>query len=316
VRFALKFLLFAVLAVASNLPVAAQDVESKLSFVYATKRFGGGDLCSRPVFAGTVTRLTQPDLYCVEPAASPDGKRIAYTSYRGGVAQIFVANVDMTEERPLSNPGQFARSPSWSPDGASLVYTSFLNGNYELVITSADGQNTRQLTNDAAFDSDPAWSPDGKTIAFTSNRTGVFRLYTMTADGANLRDLLGVDLVASVYPAFSPDGQTIAFGGRGANGNVQVCTVDKDGNGLTQLTPDSALHCSYPAFSPDGRYLAYVRFKGWPNAQGPNQNPVDDKLAGDLMLYDMQTKRHTQLTAAEGPIWGPRASWLPLPPSN
>lgn len=312
-RSALKHLLFAVIALACSLPLPAQELESKLSFIYATKRYGGGDLCLRPLLGRNLTRLTQPDLYCVEPAVSPDGKQIAYTSYRGGTAQLFIANLDLTNERPVSIGGQFARSPAWSPDGTSLVYAGFQNGNYDLMIVSADGQTTRPLTNDAAFDSDPAWSPDGQTIAFTSNRTNAFRLYTISPDGANLRDLLGSDLVACVYPAFSPDGQTIAFGGRGSNGTVQLCTVDKDGNGLTQITPDSANHCSYPAFSPDGRYLAYVRFKRWPNAQVPNQDIADDKLAGDLMLFDTQTKQHTQLTAAEGPIWGPRATWLPLP---
>lgn len=310
-RTALQFLLFVAIAVASSLPAPAQEAESKLSFIYATKRYGGGDLCLRPLLGRSVSRLTQPDLYCVEPAVSPDGKRIAYTSYRSGMAQIFIADIDLTDEVQVSG-GQFARSPAWSPDGASLVFAGRQNGNDDLTIVSSDGQNARQITNDAATDSDPAWSPDGQTIAFTSNRSGAFRLYTTTPDGANLRDLLGVDLVACVYPAFSPDGERIAFGGRGSNGSVQLCTVDKNGNGLTQVTPDGNKACSYPAWSPDGRYIAYVRFARWPNAQAPHQDPMDDKLGGDLMLYDTQTKRHTQLTAAEGPIWGPRATWLPL----
>jgi Tol biopolymer transport system component len=313
VRFAWKALLVVAILAQGAQSLVAQEVESKLSFIYSTKRFGGGDLCSRPLLSGSITRLTLPDMYCVEPAVSPDGQRIAYTSYRGGTAQIFVSKIDLTEERPLSNGAQFARTPAWSPDGASLVYATFNNDNYDLFITSADGQQTRALTTDAAFDSDPAWSPDGDLIAFTSNRTGAFRLYTMKPDGAELRDLLGIDLVACVYPAFSPDGETIAFGGRGSNGTVQLCTVDKNGNGLTQITPDSRIACSYPAWSPDGRYISYVRFERWPNAQQPNRDPADDNLAGDLMLYDTQTKKHTQLTSAEGPIWGPRASWLPLP---
>jgi TolB protein len=294
--------------------VRADEPASKLSFVYATKRYGGGDLVLRPLVGRTITRLTQPDQQIMEPAVSPDGKRIAYTSYRSGQAQIFVADINLSNEIEITKSDKFSRSPMWSPDGKWLVYTGFVDGNQEVLIISNDGAGTlRQLTADRAFDSDPCWSADGETIAFTSNRSGAFRLYTSRTDGGVAHDLLGTDLVACVYPCYSPDGKTIAFGGRGTNGTVQVFTVGAAGNDLKQITPDTTRQCSYATWSPDGRYISYVRFDRWPNAQAPKQDIADDKLAGDLMLYDTQAQLHTQLTAAEGPIWGPRASWLPLP---
>lgn len=292
--------------------ILAQDVASRLSFLYATKRYGGSDLALRPLIGRTVSRLTPADSFCLEPAWSPDGKRIAYTVFQNGTSQIYVANADLSNPVRLSNGAQADRCPAWNPSSDAIVFTTFVNGNYEIAIRGIDGSGLVQLTNDPKFDSDPCMSPDGLTIAFTSNRTGFFRLYLMNSTGQGLRDLLGVDLVASVYPAFSPDGKTIAFGGRSSNGTVQLFTVGTDGNGLTQITPDAVRHCSYASWSPDGRYIAYVRFDRWPDSAGPSQNLSDDKLAGDLMLYDTETKRHTQLTAAEGPMWGPRAAWQPL----
>ncbi len=298
---------------ASSAEVVAQETASKLSFVYATKRYAGSDLALRPLIGKTITRLTPPDSFCLEPAWSPDGKRIAYTVFQNGSSQIYVANADLSNPVCLSNGAQADRCPSWNQSGDAIVFTTFVNGNYEIAVRGVDGSSLVQLTDDPNFDSDPSYSPHGESIAFTSNRTGFFRLYLMDNNGHNVRDLLGVDLIASVYPAFSPDGKTIAFGGHGSNGTVQLFTVGVDGNGLTQITPDATRQCSYASWSPDGRYIAYVRFDRWPNSVGPSQDATDDKLAGDLMLYDTETKRHTQLTAAEGPMWGPRAAWLPLP---
>ncbi len=300
-----------VATLAAPLPLRAQEAASKLSFVYATKRYAASDLVSRPLIGRSVTRLTQPDSFCLEPAISADGKRIAYTLFQGGASQIWVANIDMSNPVCIAG-GHADRNPCWNPAGDAVIYTTFNNGNYDIAMRGLDGSGPVLLTNDSNFDSDPSVSPDGTTIAFTSNRTGFFRLYLMNMNGQALRDLLGVDLVASVYPCFSPDSKSIAFGGRSSNGTVQLFTVGVDGNGLTQITPESTRQCSYASWSPDGRYIAYVRFERWPNSVGPNQDPADDKLGGDIMLYDTETKQHTQLTAAEGPMWGPRPAWLPL----
>lgn len=305
-----RLLMVVALTSASSIPASAQDAASKLSFIYPTKRYAGGDLALRPLVGRSLTRLAPSGNFITEPAVSPDGTHIVYTQFQGGNSQIWVANVDMSNAIMLAN-SQSDRNPCWTPDGKSIVFSTFANG-YDIAIRGLDGAGPVLLTNDPGFDSDPCVSPDGQTIAFTSNRTGFFRLYLMDIHGQALRDLLGIDLVASVYPCFSPDGKTIAFGGRGSNGTVQLFTVGADGNGLTQITPDAQRQCSYASWSPDGRYIMYVRFDRWPNTTGPGMDAADDRLGGDLMLYDTETKQHTQLTAAEGPMWGPRASWLPL----
>jgi uncharacterized protein YjdB len=126
-----------------------------------------------------------------EPAWSPDGQWIAFTSSRGtagpGRGSIWIMSADGTQKRELTvNPGNgFDLAPSWSPDGQRIV---FQRGGISIV-TIATGQVT---TLDIVGTSiQPAWSPDGRHIAFawqpSEPGAGRWELYTVRPDGTGLR---------------------------------------------------------------------------------------------------------------------------------
>jgi Tol biopolymer transport system component len=48
-----------------------------------------------------------------DPTWSPDGSQMAFVSTRSGNSEIWVANVDGTNLRQLTNAGQFVRFPYW-----------------------------------------------------------------------------------------------------------------------------------------------------------------------------------------------------------
>ena len=59
-----------------------------------------------------------------QPRWSPDGRRIAFKSTRGGSYNLYVMDADGSNVRRLTNHAANDHDPSWLPDGASMVFTS------------------------------------------------------------------------------------------------------------------------------------------------------------------------------------------------
>jgi Tol biopolymer transport system component len=91
-------------------------------------------------------RLTHNAGYNAEPAWSPDGRKIAFSSTRDGNREIYVMNADGSNQRNLTrNPAKDVR-PSWSPDGRRIAFVSDRDGRLEAHVMNADGSGQRSLT--------------------------------------------------------------------------------------------------------------------------------------------------------------------------
>jgi TolB protein len=256
-------------------------------------------------------RITEDPKAAMEPTWSPDGKRIAFVSYRTGTGQIFAINADGSGETNLTDSSHYERSPAWSPDGKKIAFVSQRTGNQEIFLMNPDGSQPVNLTNSGAYDADPAWSPDGKQIAFASNRTGRFRVWVMNADGSNQRELVDKDLFGWLYPAWSADGKQVLFSGVTENGGVQLFAANADGQGIQQLSASDGWN-SFSAWSPDGRYIAYVHFDGPPQGFDPDVGVEVSQPGGHLMILDTIEGTHTAIAAGDLPMWGPRPAWKPM----
>jgi Tol biopolymer transport system component len=121
------------------------------------------------------------------PSYSPDGKRIAFASNRGGVDQIWVADADgsNTSTSPLTSfSSGTAGSPKWSPDGQFIVFDARPEGNAARIYTvPAGGGPVKQLTNDPSDDHVPFWSRDN-WIYFGSSRGGGTQVFRMRPNGS------------------------------------------------------------------------------------------------------------------------------------
>jgi TolB protein len=62
-----------------------------------------------------VTRLTDDPAADVDPAWSPDGTKIAFSSGRDENPKIYVMNADGTGVAPLTDDPAFDVTPRWSP---------------------------------------------------------------------------------------------------------------------------------------------------------------------------------------------------------
>jgi TolB protein len=143
------------------------------------------------------------------PAASPDGKRFAFTSTHEGNQEIYTAAIDGTDLVRLTQSPGIDAHPCWAPDG-SVVFATDRWGGLELAIVKADGTGLRRLTQSAGLDDYPAASPDGKRLAFVSNRDGNFEVYVSRVNGSNSVNL-STHPGRDTMPTWRPDGRGVTF---------------------------------------------------------------------------------------------------------
>lgn len=209
------------------------------------------------------------------PSWSPDGRRIAYVSYRQGSPLVFLASIYEGKSTPnlTGERDSQAFAPSWSPDGRRIAFASNRSGNMDVWVANADGTGLRNLTQSAAADTAPCWSPTGQQIAFTSNRTGTPQIFLMDAEtGLNVTRLTGVGNYNDA-PAWNPSKEwvEIAYTAR-LEGNFEVAIVDLATRQVRQITEGRG-SCEYPTWAPNGRHLAFSCSRG-----GMWQITVSDRL--------------------------------------
>ena len=185
------------------------------------------------------------DLFCF----SPDGTKIAFTSTRDGNSQIYIMNIDGSNQEGLTNNKYNEGLPCFSPDGLKIAFTSSRDGNLEIYIMNIDGSNQKNLTNDESKDIFSCFSPDGTKIVFTSYRDGENpEIYIMNSDGSNQKNLTN-DESKDELPCFSPDGLKIAFTSS-RDGNARIYIMNSDGSNQERLTNSEVFVDRWACFSP------------------------------------------------------------------
>jgi len=180
-----------------------------------------------------------------DPAWSPDGGRIAFTSVRDGNKQIYVLDVNTLAITRLTSVDADIESsqPSWSPDGNLIAYTVKRVGTYQVWAMTDTGQENVQLarSGQALWDYLPVWSPDGKNIFFNQRRPDPTRPWLMRVNYEDLE----LDPTRLNFPTpiedveFSPDGLWLVFEGKdNSTGNWDIYFMTVAGSGRTRLTTD------------------------------------------------------------------------------
>lgn len=166
----------------------------------------------------------------LEPAWSPRGDRIAFTSCcLVANTALYVATIGGSIAAKVTFPQVLGYAhPSWSPDGERIAFSCLILNRgftWDLCITPARGGELTVLPrgpDDKGSRTLPAWSPDGSQIVFAT--PGLLALYFLATDEVT-------PLTEGTEPAWSPDGRTIVF-----SRPEGVFAVDADGMNLHRLT--------------------------------------------------------------------------------
>ena len=81
-----------------------------------------GDLYTLPIAGGEATRITDGQAYDMQPAFSPDGRKLVFVSDRNGSENIWVAHADGTHARAVTTTErENYMSPAWAPDNEYVI---------------------------------------------------------------------------------------------------------------------------------------------------------------------------------------------------
>jgi Tol biopolymer transport system component len=161
---------------AGLLPVladSATNIQAVLSpdrtqIAFSSDRGGGNyDIYLTDADGRNLKRLTSTPGNEGEPAWTPDGKRIVYTSTTGTATQIALVSLDGNDHRQLTMGPSRNSSPSVSPDGRSIAFVSTRDGNQEIYTMGLDGSSQRRITKSSVRESNPRFFPSGDLLYVT-----------------------------------------------------------------------------------------------------------------------------------------------------
>jgi dipeptidyl aminopeptidase/acylaminoacyl peptidase len=194
-----------------------------------------------------------------QPAFSPDGRRIVFTSDRSGSLDLWSLEVATGAVRRLTFDAADDWDPHWSPDGKHLLWSSNRSGHFEVWIADVDGAGARQVTSDGVDAQNPTMSADGAWIVYGSANTAASGIWKIRPDGSDAQHLLSGSYQ---LPELAPrTGWIAAIETRGAVVPVRPVRIIRieDGSTVGEISvPGRGARTGRSRWMPDGRTLLSV----------------------------------------------------------
>lgn len=244
-----------------------------------------GDLYLMPRNGGTPEKLTEGMAWDMQPAFSPDGKSLVFTSDRAGGDNLWIMDLESRDVTQVTKESfRLLSSPDWHPSGRFVVGRKHFTGSRslgsgEMWLYPLDGGPGLQLTkkpNEQQDVGEPVYGPDG-TLYYSRDATpgptfqynkdpnsGIYRIEALDTDGHLTTIARGAG--GASRPTPSPDGKTLAYVRRHreatelvllnlASGVERVLASDLD----KDQQESWAIHGTYPHMSwlPDGSGVVY-----------------------------------------------------------
>ena len=192
---------------------------------------------------GVFSRLTFDAGVDSVPVWSPDGRRIAFISERGGQEQIYVKDVSGAGEEVRLTEGPNSKQPlHWSSDGRYLLYRERdVQRNLDLYALPLDGDRKPiPVANTAFAEMGGQISPDGKWIAYSSTESGPSEIYVrsspwLTGQKSGGTGRWQVSNGGGTEPKWRNDGLEIYYETPGAK--IMAAAVRMTGSGFATDAP-------------------------------------------------------------------------------
>jgi TolB protein len=227
---------------------------------YVSSRGGHKEIWAMDYDGANEHTLTTIGSISLSPHVSPDGARLAFSSFNGSAWEIRMFSLDLNRLISFPRYGGTNLSPAWAPDGSKLAFSSSRSGDPEIYVVDQSGANLHRITNSRGPDVSPVWNrKTGSEIAWVSGRSGLPQIYTMGSDGTNVQQF--TDQGYAVSPSWSPNGQFLVFSwirhyGPGAPGAQDIYIMDVASKQWVQLTHDGGRN-DFPSWAPDGRHIVF-----------------------------------------------------------
>jgi TolB protein len=254
-------------------------MSSRVLFVARDKR--GKDVYVSDLDGGALKKLTEHGGITVSPAMSPDGRYLAFTSYKEGKPNLYVFDLERNREVYANREDGTKIASTWL-DKRTLVYTHTTGRNSTIFSENIETKEKKVILRQEGILASPNFSMDGKKMVFVSDMYGTPQIF--------IRDLSSGETKRLTYagnynttPVLSPKGDLIAYGCK-TEGALEICVMKSDGTEPRVLT-DGGVNDS-PQFSFCGRYILYSSDNG-------------RKAAIYLMLHNGDNKRLLTFTQSE-----------------
>jgi len=263
---------------------------------FVSDRTGTKEIWSMDWDGSNQKQITRLHSTSIEPAVSPDGTKVAFTSFVKVQPAIFVYSTETGRALPFYNQrASLNAGANFTPDGKHIVYSSTAaGGDPQLYIANVDGSDFKRISFRRAICVEPKVNPKtGAEILFVSG-PGPQQVYRMDMTGS------GVEMVSpgggeASNPAWNPDGQHIAFSWtRGfATGKFNVFVMDVSSRQYNQLTHDEGRN-ENPTWAPDGMHLVFQS-----NRRAHTNYQIYSMLADGTDVKQLTTQGRNY-----SPVWG------------
>lgn len=209
-------------------------------------------------------KLTEGAEFNTNPVFSPDGKRIAFISDRNGYSDLFVMNIDGTNQKSVlkSRIGKSidvihseGHALSWSPEGEKIAFVGERKQKDYLYIIDLRKGKLKKFCLPMEVLRSPCFSHKGDRIVFAGVEGGISDLYLVDSNGKNLVKLTS-DEFDDDYPVFSPDDKKIVYVSEREK-QKDLFLLDVETSAITRLTSTPSDELT-PAWSPDGDSIIYI----------------------------------------------------------
>jgi len=203
---------------------------------YVWKLYDSFDIFLARVSDGQIIkRLTDSPAYDAEATVSPLGDKIVFTSTRDGDPEIYVMDLDGSNQTRLTFEKGYDGGAFFSWDGKKIVFRA------------SRPKTAEELEDYEALVKEDLYRPT------------TLEIFVMDADGKNMKQVTNLN-AASFAPFFHPDNKRIifstnAFSENGRNFDLYIINID--GTGLERVTYNSTFD-GFPMFTRDGKYLVFA----------------------------------------------------------